>query len=247
MREEELIHNLHQLRQIKPKKQWVVLVKEQILGEQEREDFIGRLGEIFHFRRIFAPALTVSLVLVGLFGFSQNSLPGDILYPVKKISERAQGIFVSKDKQPDFHLELAKRRLEELNRTVKENQVKRLAPAMEEYEATKKAAEKEVVASIKNKPVKEAVKIAMKAAPILNKINKQEKETYSVLGIEPDDEETGDDADAEKSVVEYLIKGAEASSLTEQQSKDLAMIKNYYKIGDYEKALEYYLTSSLNK
>jgi len=137
--------------------------------------------------------------------------------------------------------------LEELNRTVKENQVKRLAPAMEEYEATKKAAEKEVVASIKNKPVKEAVKIAKKAAPILNKINKQEKETYSVLGIEPDDEETGDDADAEKSVVEYLIKGAEASSLTEQQSKDLAMIKNYYKIGDYEKALEYYLTSSLNK
>ena len=247
MREEELIHNLHQLRQIKPKKEWAGLVKEQILGEQESRSFIVPLREIFRFRRIFAPALTVSLVLVGLFGFSQNSLPGDILYPVKKISERAQGIFVSKDKQPDFHLELAKRRLEELNRTVKENQVKRLAPAMEEYEATKKAAEKEVVASIKNKPVKEAVKIAMKAAPILNKINKQEKETYSVLGIEPDDEETGDDADAEKSVVEYLIKGAEASSLTEQQSKDLAMIKNYYKIGDYEKALEYYLTSSLNK
>ena len=247
MREEELIHNLHQLCQIKPKKEWVGLVKAQILGEQERADFIARLGEIFRFRRIFAPVLTVSLVVLGLFGFSQNSLPGDILYPVKKISEKAQGIFVSKDKQPDFHLELAKKRLEELNRTVKENQVKRLAPAMKEYEATKKAAEKEVVASIRNKPVKEAVEIAKKAAPVLNKINKQEKETYSVLGIEPSDEGAGEDADAEKSVVEYLIKGAEASSLTEQQSKDLAEVKNYYKIGDYEKALEYYLTSSLNK
>ncbi len=247
MREEELIHNLHQLRQIKPKKQWAGLVKEQILGEQKAGGFIVPLGEIFRFRRIFAPVLTVSLVVVGLFGFSQRSLPGDILYPVKKISEKAQGILVSKDKQPDFQLELAKKRLEELKRTVKENQVKRLAPAMEEYEATKKAAEKEVVASIKNKPIKEAVKIARKAAPVLNKINKQEKETYSVLGIDPDNEETGEDAGAEKSVVEYLIKGAEASSLTEQQSKDLAMIKNYYKIGDYEKALEYYLTSSLNK
>ena len=251
MREEELVRNLRQLRQIKPKKEWAFLAKKQILGleKEESKGFIGSLGEIFRFKPVFASVLA-GLFVFGLFGLSRASLPGGLLYPVKKIAERAERVFVSKDGQPNFQLGLAKKRLEELNRVAKDNQVKRLAPAMKEYETTKAAAEKAVVASIKNKSKKQAIKIIKEAAPALNEINKQEEKTYATLGIdEPKKEAGGKSIDACKSVVGYLIKGTATSTLTDEQSKDLSKVKNYYKMGNYEnckKALEFYLTSSLN-
>ena len=243
MREEELIRNLRQLRQIKPKKEWAFLAKKQILGETPKRSFAP--FSIFSLRMVYA-GLIVVFVFFGLFGFAQNSLPGDFLYPVKKIAERAERVFVSKDGQPNFQLELAKKRLEELNRVAKDNQVKRLAPAMKEYETTKAAAEKAVVASIKNKPKKEAVKIVKEAAPALNEINKQEKEIYTSLGVDPKKEAGSASIDADKYMVEYLIKKADASTLTDEQRKDLSRVKEYYKMGNYEKALEFYFTSSLN-
>jgi len=183
------------------------------------------------------------LLLIGLAEFSQGALPGDPLYSLKRISERTQSVFVSKEEQPKLQLELTNKRLEELNKVAEANQVKRLAPALNEFETTKIAAKKEVVNSIKNKSEKEAIKVAKDIAPKLADLNEKEKKVYATLNIESTE---GTEQTAEKAVVEILIKDAKNSTLTEEQKTDLVKVEEYYKSGDYQEALNLFMAGSLN-
>lgn len=63
------------------------------------------------------PAAVALLVIVslgwGATSASAASLPGDLLYPIKRLSEQAAIILTSPASQPDLHLALAQRRLDE--------------------------------------------------------------------------------------------------------------------------------------
>jgi len=242
MTEKELIGKIRELHQIKPNQDWVVLTKSQILRTEK---------PVFSPFAIFSPAKAYScagmvfvLLLVGIFGFAQNSLPGDFLYSIKKITERSQAVFVSGDEKPIFQFKLANNRLEELAKIAQANQVNKLSSALKEFSAAKSEAKKEVVNSIKNKP-EEAVEIAKKVAPELQEINEREDQVLASLGLEPVQEETGEPT--EKTVIEVLIQDVENSSLTEEQENDLAKVKELYDNENYQGALEFYLTSSLNQ
>ena len=239
MTEAELIKKIKTLKEIKPRKDWVVLTKTQILGNVEVRPQLF----LFPFFKPAYAGLFLFLLLIGLAEFSQGALPGDPLYSLKRISERTQSVFVSKEEQPKLQLELTNKRLEELNKVAEANQVKRLAPALNEFETTKIAAKKEVVNSIKNKSGKEATKVAKDIASKLNEVNENEKKVYATLNIESTE---GTEQTAEKAVVEILIKDAKNSTLTEEQKADLVKVEEYYKSGDYQEALNLFMTGSLN-
>jgi len=239
MTEAELIKKIKTLKEIKPRKDWVVLTKTQILGNVEVRPQLF----LFPFFKPAYAGLFLFLLLIGLAEFSQGALPGDPLYSLKRISERTQSVFVSKEEQPKLQLELTNKRLEELNKVAEANQVKRLAPALNEFETTKIAAKKEVVNSIKNKSEKEATKVAKDIASKLNEVNENEKKVYATLNIESTG---GVEQTAEKAVVEILIKDAKNSTLTEEQKADLVKVEEYYKSGDYQEALNLFMTGSLN-
>jgi len=239
MTQNELIGKIRELRQIKPRKDWVLLIKTQILGQEETPKF-----ELFPFFKPAYAGLFFLLLLAGLIEFSQGALPGDPLYSLKRITEKAQAVFVSKEEQPKLQLELTSKRLEELNKVADANRVKRLAPALNEFQKTKIVAKKEILDSIKNKSEKEAIKVVKEVAPELNKINEKQNKVYLDLGIGESREES--DQTTEKAVVEILINDAKNSTLTEEQKTDLAKVEEYYKSGDFQEAFQLFMTGSLN-
>src|SRR3989344_4169651 len=131
MTESDIVKKIRELRKIQPRKDWVSLTKTQILGEEPRFSFFP------YFKPAFAGLIAV-LVILGVFGFAKNSLPGDSLYVVRKVIEKSRAVFVSEKDLPAFQLQLANDRLEELSRAP----VKNLAPTINEFQQNLSSAAK---------------------------------------------------------------------------------------------------------
>jgi len=233
MTEKELILKIKRLRQITPKKEWVFLTKNQILGgyETRTRNLSSRVLEILprmFFQRKFAFAsLALIIVVVCAFGFSQNAVSGDLLFALKKVTEKAQTAFVPSEGQLKNRLELANKRLEELTEIAEQNQVKKLSSAIGECQASMSQVANK--ASTVRKPEE-----ARKIVPEIKKMegNIQNLKTY---GVEIND--TGNTENIYKPVVDVLIKDLETRTLTEDQQKLLTEAKETYKIGDYPNTL----------
>jgi len=126
MTDRELIKNLKKLDKIQPSKHWLVLLRRNLIArvdydiERERSE---RFGFLFGWLGSFqSTALAVSLVSIFVFGpwlaikAAENSLPGDLLYSVKKASEDVQKTVANSEEKPRLQVEFASRRLEELSR-----------------------------------------------------------------------------------------------------------------------------------
>jgi hypothetical protein len=160
MTEKDLINQLHTLKQIKPSQNWVVSLKDkilinpihssrdQILTELNEKRFGRGFGFIFGHKLAFA-SVGVFAVLIGVFVLSQNALPGDVLYSVKRLTEDSRTFFVQNQEQLVF--EVANRRLDEVAKAIENNSVKNLAPAISEYKASASQAAKSLVQATKNK------------------------------------------------------------------------------------------------
>jgi hypothetical protein len=234
MTEKELIGELRKLRQIKPNQDWVVLTKSQILGEDYQHRVLVNWN-FLTFKPLYAGLIAV-FVLFGLFGFSQNSLPGDILYPIKKISEKSQAVFVSETDKPKYNLEIANKRLDELTEIAQTNQVKKLAPALQEFQANISEAAKSL-AKVKGQEVEKIVAQT-------KKLEENKKKVEEVLATKIETEEL-DNALAQ--IVESQIKDLEGRTLTEEQMKILAEAKSDFEAGNYSDALTKILLLSQNE
>ena len=139
MTEKELIHNLKELKEIKPRKDWVVLTRSRILAQAEEEPRIaaefGSVFSVFRYKLALAPVLSV-MIIIGLFGFAQSTMPGDFFFQFKKMTETVQVGFSSSLEKPKVQLQLANKRLEELGRIAESNQVANLEPAIREFQAS---------------------------------------------------------------------------------------------------------------
>jgi len=224
MTEEELIGKIRELRQIQPRKDWVSLTKSQILGESAR----GRDSvSFFPFWRPALVTVTAFGILFGVFSFAQNSLPGDILYSVKKLTEKGQAIFVSKEELPKYNLEIANKRLDELTEIAQTNQVKKLASAISEFQANMSEAAKSL-AEVKGQDVKK----------IIAQTKKLEENKQIVEGVLATKIETEEYDDALAQLVENQIKDLEKSTLTEEQKLLFEEAKADFSAGNYSQALE---------
>jgi len=231
MTEKDLIIKIRQLRQIKPRKDWVVLSKSQILGEEvlgrEKMSFSDILKVMFFQPKIaFASSLIVLGLLMSSLSFAYGSLPGDLLYPVKRAMEKSQGLFVSKQEKPRADLQLANKRLQELTQIAENNQTPKLAPAINEFQKSATEAAKNL-----REPKKITKEVVRETKKLLE--NKEKLETLGVV--------IGDTKELDNNIsalIQNQITDLEKRSLTEGQKATLEIAKQSLALGDLNKALE---------
>ena len=102
--EKQLIDSLKQLKEIKPRKEWALLLKSQILAEKQvtvaeiktaekPTKSIGILdifSSLFFQRKLAYSFAAALLLIIGIFGLVRYTMPGDLLFPAKKMAEQSQ-------------------------------------------------------------------------------------------------------------------------------------------------------------
>jgi len=134
MTEKELIEQLNELKSIKPNKDWANWLLSNILSQsssviaseakQSQKPKIHLVS--FSFLRQYQKALvsTALVVLfVSTFVFAQTSLPGNLLYPVKTLTQNAKIALVPKDYKPVVRMQITKARLEDMAKIIDQEQV----------------------------------------------------------------------------------------------------------------------------
>ena len=238
MAEKELIGKLQELSQIEPRKDWVILTKSRILGQESAGRDRVPISFFSYLKPAFAGLVAV-FILFGLFGFSQNSLPGDILYSIKKIVEKSQAVFVSEVNKPQASLELANKRLEELTKIAETNQVKNLAPAINEFQASISEAAKSLsrMEATSSDPV-----VIKKIVEQTRKLDENKQIMEEVLGVILGGEEFNELQEVsdklEIKLVKLTILDLETRTLTKEQEEILNQLKELAEQGKYQEFLE---------
>lgn len=217
----QLVRKIRQLKKVKPKKDWVLLTKTQILGQETTFNLLPFLRPAY-------AGLFALLLLAGLFEFSQGALPGESLYYFKKIVEKGQIILSSEEERPRMNLELANKRLEELNQIVQKNEVRKLAPAMDEFRAN-------VSAAAKNLP--NVKKISKEIVVQIQKLEENEEELGKILATKVGNEEYEEYNIALAQLVERQILEMEEKTLSKDDEVILKAARQDFESGDYSEAL----------
>jgi hypothetical protein len=239
MTEKQLISQIKKLKCIKPRKEWVVLSKQTILREEPVEArssvFINELFTgirfIFSHKYAFSPIVAV-LVLVGTFGFAQNSIPGDLLFPVKKITEKTQNMFIlSQEGLSKRNLEIVNKRLDELTKVAQSNSAKNLSPAINEYQASVS----EVARAITKKGVEKSPE---KVKDILEEVKQIEERTSGIksLGVE-----IGENVELDTLLVQMIsgqLEELNKKALTMEEMQIMVSVKEDLESGSYAEACD---------
>jgi hypothetical protein len=249
MEETKLINNLKKLQQIKPRKDWVILAKNQILNpyvetpvikQEEKKETIGILSffpavaSLIYQRKLAYAFATLLFMMIGMFGFAQYTMPGDMLFSVKKLTEQSQTALVSQENQLKNNFEIASRRLDDLTQVVKDNRTQNIAPAIKEFQASISEATKNLVATIEQKDSQSIKDIVSQIKKIED--NKKELQTYGV-DLEAT-QESKDLNDALAPLVQREIEDLEKITLTEEQLETMQKVKDLFTDGKYSDALE---------
>jgi hypothetical protein len=227
--EPELIKKIQGLKSVKPRKDWVILTKKQILGEELTVESSPKglsFWAVFQYKYALVILLVV-LVFSGAFAFAQKAMPGDSFYVLKRAVEKTKLSLVPEEKRPNLQLEYANERLENLVKVVEANQVKKLAPIIEEYQANVSEAA-ESLTKAKNLDVKE---IAQRAKEI-----EENKLKIEALGVIVGEAKELDNVLTQ--IVEGEIADLEEGSLSEAQAELLEEAKKDCQEGKYSQALE---------
>jgi hypothetical protein len=237
MTDQELINQIQLLKEIKPRQDWVVSVKTQILGQDEKKSIVFEelIARMFQPKFAFVPVMAL-ILLIGI-GVANNSLPGDALYSVKKATERGEAMFfVSSQELPKYRLEMANRRLEELTKIAQINEVKRLAPAISEFKSNMNEAANNLT---------DAKDINIEEIVAQTKKIEENRQKVEALGIVIGETDKFDNAI--KQLVEREIKSLDSQILNENQQNIFLEIKESYEAGQYSQALEKILLLSQNR
>ena len=237
MTDKELIRKIKELKEVKPRKDWVVFTKSQILGEDVHSEGV-HIWSVFQWRTALAPVISV-LVIIGLFGFAQYTVPGDLLFSVKKVTETVQVGLSSAIEKPQLRLELANKRLEELMRIAQANNVNNLGPAIEEFQGNVSKAAKDLATMNVNVTTSDPVvlKGLMEEA---KELTQNKKKVENVLGTQVGDTQDLESAlmQLEKKTAAHLIADLEERTLSEEDQILLEEAKEHFDAGEYSLALE---------
>jgi hypothetical protein len=229
--QKQLIEKIKTLKEIKPRKEWAVLLKSQILAEKqvevsipaEKVGIFDTLSYIF-FQRKLAYSFTVILFLaVGVFGFATYTMPGDLLFPVKKIAENSQAALTG---QTMLKQDVATftNRINDLNQLAKAGKIDNIPSAISEINDNAS----ELVKNLKDVPVKNLQTIKEIAISL--------KTLSDVPGA--DLTENSNVKDLYQIIVQSQIDDLQETTLTDEQKKTLEDIKDLYNQGKYTDALE---------
>jgi len=245
MDEKELTTKLSLLKNIKPRENWVIFAKTRILADsktlipadtklmtadaESRGNWIGQVFETISFFRYMAkPAYVLPLLLVFVLGgvtlqASKNSLPGDALFSVKSVIEKATM----------SNLELAQKRMGDLKTIAQENNVRNLSETIKEFKENVGEVSRNVALLVDKGPGK-----ALQAGMELVQLQKDKAAIEQILGTALD----GDTAQELKSATKYLVENELEDlltrTLTDEQKELLEAGIIAYQAENYELALE---------
>lgn len=121
-KEQQIFNKFQSLKAIQPGAGWMAFNKEHLLQkvdctEINKEISPKKWSFVFNFRSMAVSCCAVVLVVLSGFGIvasAKNSLPGEILYPVKLLMEDVRIVFSTKNKKSMLEMEYAGRRISEL-------------------------------------------------------------------------------------------------------------------------------------
>jgi len=121
MQEKDLIKNLKDLKQIKPNQDWAFWLKSNILQTEPNNLYnkprvkLAVFSFIPKYQKVLIPSL-MAFFFVFSVSFAQTTLPGNVLYPIKTLTQNAKIHFASENTKPVVRLEVAKARMEDLGK-----------------------------------------------------------------------------------------------------------------------------------
>lgn len=251
MTDEQLIEKMEQLECIKPNADWAVLTEQRILAglpEGMASEPAKQPLSWFGFRFIAKPAFSLAVSIFAFvsitgsasFALAQKSLPGEFLFPLKKVSQNIKMAFIPEQEKAVAQLELAKARFEDLSKVTlqEKNQGQKLAASISEAQKTLAAASK----SLKNASAKDKQKIASQVVGRLESLKNQQEEIEQTIKTDIFNDVQKSEL-AESAAVYYKlyldneIAQLENSSLTEAQAVLLLEAKDLLADGEVEEAL----------
>ena len=204
---------------------WLALSKEIQVQENRRNPFMLLLGR----GMVFAAMLIFLLSggLIGLVKASQNTLPGDVLYPLKRLSESVTSA-ISKDKQ----IKVEKRAEEVVGVAKQKNDPVVLKDAVKDYQKAVSKTQQEVEKSGKKEEFQ-------------NKLKKEEQQFKDVSEQVPTSKEVLKEAiEASRKGREAEIKGIESEVKSVEIKKDpLKIQQEVEKSGKKEEIVDPLLNS----
>ncbi|MEK7658462.1 MAG: hypothetical protein AAB352_01180 [Patescibacteria group bacterium] len=227
MTEEQSIKQLNKLQEIKPRREWVVLTKNQILGGEAKAVMANKKGILsqllvflprLSYQRQFAYAFaSLALIVAGLFGFAQYTVPGDTLFSVRRLTEQSQAALTG---QKALQNDIANfnSRVSDLAKVAKDNKVGNIPSAIKEVSSIAK--------TLKNDLAQNPQSIKEVAGSL--------QTLAAVSGT--DLSENPEVKDLYKVIVENQMKDLKETTLTKEQEKTLLEVEELYKKGDYSGA-----------
>jgi len=233
--QKNLIEQLETLKEIKPRKEWALLLKSQLLSKEiSKPEFrVSKIGfwdfirnskfEIQNSRRLAYAFAVMLFLVVGAFGFARYTVPGDLLFPVKKIAEQSQAALTGQTGVQQ-NVATLNSRINDLVQVAKEGRKNNIPSAISEINLNAS----ELVKSLKANPVSDPQTLKEIAASL--------KTLADVPGT--DLTASPNVKDLYQTVVENQIADLEKSTLTDAQQTALEEIKELYSQGKYTDALE---------
>jgi hypothetical protein len=102
MTEKELLEQLNELKSIKPNQNWASWLLSNILTKRHEQAIVRPRVKLvsFSFLHQYQKALVSAafvVLFISTFAFAQTTLPGNLLYPVKTLTQNAKIALASKD------------------------------------------------------------------------------------------------------------------------------------------------------
>lgn len=233
--QKQLVEQLRELKEIKPRAEWVILAKSQIFNEPALEQKViknpvrkvsifGVVASSLLHRKLAYSFATLLFIFVGLVGFAQYTMPGDLLFPVKKITEQSEAALTGQTGVKQSMATL-NNRINDLAKAAKEGKKDNIPAAINEINTNAV----ELAKNLRNEPIEDSATIKEIAVSL---------KVLADLQGEEDLTETPQVKDLYQAVVENQLADLEKSTLTEEQTEFLATAQELYEQGDYVGALE---------
>lgn len=244
MDEKQLIENLKLLKNIKPRHDWVILAKTQILKNDIKEvqevkiparkiGILDILASLTIQRKLAYSLATIALVMFGVLGFAQSTLPGDALFPFKKIAEQSQAALAGANTLQN-NFDAYDRRVQDLVRAVAEDRTSNIPSAINEVKESMAAAVKGVTEIVKQEDGKSLEALVADVKKI-----KDNQEQLRVLGVDVGETDEVNELNSVLApLVRSEIESLEKATLTDEQKEILNEINDLYEQGKYSDALE---------
>ncbi len=230
--EKQLIETLRCLKEIKPREDWAGLLKAQILAEKKEAVVAEKIGimevlsNVFLQRKMAYSFATLAFLIIGLIGFAETTVPGDLLFPVKKLAEQSQAALLG---QTGIQKSVAvlNNRINELAQATKDGKSESVSSAITEISANAK----DLAEGLKNNTIDDKNAI------------QQIADSLKVLA------DTGADLSNDQDVMDLYqivaanqIEDLQNTTLTDEQKLILAEAESLYEEGKYADSLEKILT-----